>query len=225
MWNRIGLSKYNPTATQRRCWKDSKTACLKFMPAVWIDPFRTFMKLISLIFKRLTMWSKSVGKKYLKCLDKYCIIWSHKWYQDVTRFLLNKWKITESMPPQPHTSGVNIPHEQTQRQIWKSIKGSGYTLGPLAPTFSSPRRLIFPLSVPLLSGDRSPFLHYQCDSHWSLCSWDHTVRFLLCVSDVSSRLLLLKKYTKSHDDAAASHPGTLSLPWRWEINFSSTLDH
>lgn len=58
---------------------------------------------ISLIFKRLTMWSKSVGKKYLKCLDKYCIIWSHKWCQDVTRFLLNKWKITESMPPPNHT--------------------------------------------------------------------------------------------------------------------------
>lgn len=171
---------------------------------------------ISLIFKRLTMWSKSVGKKYLKCLDKYCIIWSHKWCQDVTRFLLNKWKITESMPPpQPHTSGVNIPHEQTQRQIWKSIKGSEHALGPSAPTFSCPRRLIFPLSVPLLSGDRSPFLHYQCDSHWSVCFWDHTVCFLLCVSDDSSRLLLLEKYTKSHDDAAASHPGTLPLPW-WD---------
>lgn len=152
-------------------------ACLKFMPSAWIDPFRTFMKLISLIFKRLPMWSKSIGKKtkqkkHLKCLDKYCVIWSHKWCQDVTRFHLNKRKITESMPPQPHTSGVNIPHEQTQ-QIWKSIKGSGHTLGPLAPTFSSPRRLIFPLLVPLLSGDRSPFLHYHCDSRWSLCFWYH----------------------------------------------------
>lgn len=115
---------------------------------------------------------KKKQKKHLKCLDKYCVIWSHKWCQDVTRFHLNKRKITESMPPQPHTSGVNIPHEQTQ-QIWKSIKGSGHTLGPLAPTFSSPRRLIFPLLVPLLSGDRSPFLHYHCDSRWSLCFWYH----------------------------------------------------
>lgn len=69
------------------------------MPSVWIVLFRTFVKLISLIFKRLTMWSKSVGKKYLKCLDKNCIIWSHKWCQDVTCFLLNKWKITETIPP------------------------------------------------------------------------------------------------------------------------------
>lgn len=146
MWNRIVLSKYNPTATQRRCWKDSKTACLKFMPAVWIDPFRTFMKLISLIFKRLTMWSKSVGKKYLKCLDKNCIIWSHKWYQDVTRFLLNKWKITESMPPQPHTSTSSKystwANTMTDLEIYKGVWAHFWAIGthlflPTQADFSS----------------------------------------------------------------------------------------
>lgn len=217
MWNLSALPKYNPTLN-RRCWKAARaTACLE-TGALHLN--RSILSISEAHFCHIqTSYNviKVGGGKYfsLKCLDKYCIIWAHKWCQDVTCFLRNKWRITESMPPQPHThthkSGVNIPHGQTQRQIWRSIKGSGHTL-----VLSAPTQADFPPSFPLLSADRSPFLHYQCDSRRSFCFWDHSVS--------SSRLLLLKKYTEGHDDAAAGHPGTLPLTWRWEMT-SGLISH
>lgn len=36
--------------------------------------------------------------------------------------------------PRTHTSGVNIPHKQTQGQTWKSMEGSTHTLVLSAPT-------------------------------------------------------------------------------------------
>lgn len=116
------------------------------------------------------MWSKLVGggDLSLKCLDKYCIIWAHKWCQDVTCFLRNKWQIKESMPPpttHTHTSGVNIPHGQTQRQIWRSIKGSGHTLGSIGSHLSAPRRLIFlrPSLCWVLTGPHFYFINVTAD--------------------------------------------------------------
>ena len=81
---------------------------------------------------------QSKGKRNLKCLDKQCIIWSHRWCQNVNSFLLTQWQITERIAPPPfprtHTSGVNIPHKQTQGQTWKSMEGSTHTLVLSAPT-------------------------------------------------------------------------------------------
>lgn len=133
-------------------------------------------------------------------------------------------RLKKACPPPDHTHTYirskysTWANTTTDLEIYKRVWTHSwvYRLPPIRPTQAD-----FPPSFPLLSADRSPFLLYQCDSRRSFCFWDHGVRLLLGVSVVSSRLLLLKKYTERHDDAAAGHPGTLPLTWRWETNSSS----
>lgn len=127
---------------------------------------------ISLIFKRLTMWSKSVGKKYLKCLDKYCIIWSHKWCQDVTRFLLNKWKITESMPPPPTThirsKYSTWANTTTDLEIYKGVWTRSWAIGA---------HLFLPTQADFSS--LSPSAEWRQVSIFTLSMWQPLKRVLL----------------------------------------------
>lgn len=106
----------------------------------------------------------------------------------------------------------------TDLEIYKRVWTHSWAIGS---HLSAPRRLTFLCPSLCRVATGLHFLHYQRDR--SFCFWDGSVRFPLGVSVVSSRPLLLKKYAKSHDNAAAGHPGTLPLTWRWEITFSSNF--
>lgn len=70
-------------------------------------------------------------------------------------------------PADTYTCVVNIPHKHTHGQTLKSREKSRHTLGlsahPSTDTDTSS------LSMAMVSGDGSPFLHYLSDNHWSFC--------------------------------------------------------
>ena len=129
------------------------------------------------------------------------------------------WNVWTNDPLTTHTTGVNLRHlEQTQGQTRRSVEGSRHTLG-LSPhpstykhTFSLspwPRRVVTSLC----------FYIILSDNHQTSCCASRVVLFVPCRLFISPMfpfvvpfgLLLLKQYTKRHDDTAASHPGALPL--------------
>lgn len=138
--------------------------------------------------------------------------------------LINGGWLKTTWPP----FSTNVPSKRSTREntrtdleIWEGDLESLQGHQPHPPC--DPNTDTLALWVATVSGDEPLVVLYLCDSRrsFSLCFWDQTVRALLSAAFfppifppvVFSWSLLEEKYTKSHDDAAAGHPGTLPLTW------------